>query len=136
MSQQFAIFRISHNARCCSALGFGPATIPTTLLRMRRFLVLALKHGWKYGVPVLIAAGVGYYFYGKLSQPELWSTNLVPRAEWLIPAALVYVLAYTVWGRYYVTLLRYQCAHVATATGLRAYFISQMGKYVPGKVLV
>src|SRR5262245_33536183 len=99
---------------------------------MRRFLVFL----WKYGVPVLVAAGVGYYFYGKLRQPELWSTNLVPRAEWLFPAALAYLAAYTVWGRYYVTLLRNQGAHVSTATGQRAYFISQMGKYVPGKVLV
>jgi len=99
---------------------------------MRRIVVFV----WKYGLPVLVAAAVGYYFYDKLSRQELWSTSLVPRIEWLLPAALVYLVAYTVWGRYYVTLLRNQGAHVSVATGLRAYFISQMGKYVPGKLLV
>jgi hypothetical protein len=99
---------------------------------MRRFAKLA----WKFGLPLLVAAAVGWYFYDKLRQPELWSANLVFRVDWLIPAALVYLVAYTVWGRYYVTLLRNQGATVSTATGLRAYFISQMGKYVPGKVLV
>jgi uncharacterized membrane protein YbhN (UPF0104 family) len=91
---------------------------------------------WRVGLPLVVAGAVGYYFYDKLKRPELWATTLVPRVEWLIPAAVVYLLAYVVWGRYYVTLLRNQGAHVSTATGLRAYFISQMGKYVPGKVLV
>jgi hypothetical protein len=99
---------------------------------MRRFAKLV----WKVGLPLVVAMAVGWYFYDKLRQPELWSANLVFRIDWLIPAALVYLVAYTVWGRYYVTLLRNQGATVSTATGLRAYFISQMGKYVPGKVLV
>jgi glycosyltransferase 2 family protein len=99
---------------------------------MRRYAWYA----WKYGLPLLVAAAVGYYFYDKLNRPGLWAANFEPRVEWLIPAAILYLLAYTVWGRYYVTLLRNQGATVATATGLRAYFISQMGKYVPGKVLV
>jgi glycosyltransferase 2 family protein len=99
---------------------------------MRRYAWYA----WKYGLPLLVAAAVGYYFYDKLSRPGLWAANFEPRVEWLIPAAILYLLAYTVWGRYYVTLLRNQGAIVSTATGLRAYFISQMGKYVPGKVLV
>lgn len=99
---------------------------------MRRYAWYA----WKYGLPLLVVAAVGKYFYDKLNQPGLWAANLVPRIEWLIPAAILYLLAYTVWGRYYVTLLRNQGATVTASTGLRAYFISQMGKYVPGKVLV
>ena len=99
---------------------------------MRRYARLA----WKYGLPLLVAAAVGWYFYDKLRRPELWSGTFHVRFEWLIPAALVYLLAYAVWGRYLVTLIRNQGATVSTATGMRAYFISQMGKYVPGKVLV
>ena len=59
-----------------------------------------------------------------------------PAGRWLLPAGLVYLVAYTVWGLYYVILLNDQGAHAPAATGLRAYFISQMGKYVPGKILV
>ncbi|HKB02331.1 MAG TPA: lysylphosphatidylglycerol synthase domain-containing protein, partial [Gemmataceae bacterium] len=98
---------------------------------MRRLL----RYAWKYGVPLVVAAAVGWYFYKKLDQPGLWS-SVTPSFPWLLPAAFVYLLAYTVWGFYYVILLNNQGAHASAATGLRAYFISQMGKYVPGKVLV
>ncbi|MBO0699174.1 MAG: flippase-like domain-containing protein, partial [Zavarzinella sp.] len=98
---------------------------------MRRLL----RFTWKFGVPLLVAAAVGWYFYTKLAQPGLWS-SVTPRVGWLLPAAVVYLVAYTVWGLYYVILLNNQGAHASAATGLRAYFISQMGKYVPGKLLV
>jgi len=96
----------------------------------------AVRITWTYVLPVAVAVCVGWYFYKKLDQPGLWNANLVPRLQWLIPAGLVYLIAYTVWGLYYVILLNDQGAHAPTATGLRAYFISQMGKYVPGKILV
>jgi glycosyltransferase 2 family protein len=83
----------------------------------------------------VVAAAVGWYFYKKLDQPGLWS-SVTPSVSWLLSAALVYLVAYTVWGLYYVILLNNQGAHASAATGLRAYFISQMGKYVPGKLLV
>jgi hypothetical protein len=84
---------------------------------------------------LLVACAIGWYFYTKLDQPGLWA-NVAPGLQWLLPAALVYLVAYTVWGLYYVILLNDQGAHAPASTGLRAYFISQMGKYVPGKVLV
>jgi hypothetical protein len=96
----------------------------------------AAKIAWTYVLPLLVVACVGWYFYKKLDQPGLWQANLVPGLQWLVPAAVVYLVAYTVWGLYYVILLNDQGAHASAATGLRAYFISQMGKYVPGKVLV
>src|SRR4051794_39068662 len=99
---------------------------------MRRLGTIA----WKYVLPILVAVFVGWYFYKKLDQPGLWQANLVPGLGWLLLAGLVYLVAYTVWGLYYVILLNDQGAHAPTSTGLRAYFISQMGKYVPGKILV
>jgi glycosyltransferase 2 family protein len=91
---------------------------------------------WTYVLPVIVLACVGWYFYKKLDQPGLWNANLTPGIGWVLAAALVYLVAYIVWGLYYVILLNDQGAHAPTATGLRAYFISQMGKYVPGKILV
>src|SRR4051812_4073156 len=99
---------------------------------MRRLGTIA----WKYVLPVLVAVFVGWYFYKKLDQPGLWQANLVPGLGWLLLAGLVYLVAYTVWGLYYVILLNDQGAHAPTGTGLRAYFVSQLGKYVPGKILV
>jgi glycosyltransferase 2 family protein len=94
-----------------------------------------LQFTWKYGLPLLVAAAVGWYFYQKLNQPGLWN-NVTPAVQWLLPAALVYLLAYCVWGLYYVVLLNNQGAHAPAGTGLRAYFVSQTGKYVPGKFWV
>src|SRR5262245_32328986 len=91
---------------------------------------------WKIGLPLIVALAVGYYFYDKLSQPALWTHAFRLRPEWLIPAALLYLCAHSVWARYSVTLLRNQGGKVSVSTGIRAYFISQFGKYVPGKVWV
>ena len=96
----------------------------------------AARIAWTYVLPAAVAVCVGWYFYKKLDQPGLWNANLVPGPQWLLAAALVYLVAYVVWGLYYVILLNDQGAHAPAATGLRAYFISQMGKYVPGKILV
>jgi len=93
-------------------------------------------YAWKFGLPLLVAAAVGYYFYDKLRRPELWTDTFRLRIEWLIPAALLYLCAHCVWGTFSVILLRNQGATVSLRTGLRAYFISQFGKYVPGKVWV
>jgi glycosyltransferase 2 family protein len=95
----------------------------------------AVRMTWTYVLPVVVALAVGWYFYKKLDQPGLWA-SVSPGVGWLFAAGLVYLIAYTVWGLYYVVLLNDQGAHAPAATGLRAYFISQMGKYVPGKILV
>jgi hypothetical protein len=91
---------------------------------------------WKIGLPLIVALAIGYYFYDKLSQPALWTHAFRLRPEWLVPAALLYLCAHSVWARYSVTLLRNQGGKVSVSTGVRAYFISQFGKYVPGKVWV
>jgi glycosyltransferase 2 family protein len=106
---------------------------------MRRFVELAYRRGlffYRYVLPPLVAAAVGWYFYTKLSSPELWANTFQVRVEWLVPSAFLYLLAHAIWGTNSVILLWNQGAHVRWLTGLRAYYISQFGKYVPGKVWV
>ena len=91
---------------------------------------------WQIILPLLVFGAVGWYFYDKLRSPELWSGSIHVRVEWLIPSAILYVLAQGVWGVYSVILLRNQGGRVTWTAGMRAYFISQFGKYVPGKVWV
>ena len=83
--------------------------------------------------PIVVVASVGWYFYKKLDQPGCGTTSPPTLAGAGRPR---YLVAYTVWGLYYVILLNNQGAHAPAGTGLRAYFISQMGKYVPGKFWV
>lgn len=99
---------------------------------MRKFVQLF----WKVILPALILLAVSWYFYDKLRKPELWSGSIHFRVEWLIPSALLYVFAQFVWGVFSVVLLWDQGGSVSMASGLRAYFVSQFGKYVPGKVWV
>jgi uncharacterized membrane protein YbhN (UPF0104 family) len=87
-------------------------------------------------LPLVIAGAVGHYFYTILSRPELRETQLTLRFEWLIPATLLYLVAHSIWGAYWVTLLRNQGLQVSYPLGWRGYFVSQFGKYIPGKVWV
>jgi hypothetical protein len=96
----------------------------------RRRLWLLLK-------AVLAAAiivGVARHFGRILSAMELDQFAL--RVEYLVPAALLYLLAHTCWAWFWVRLLHSQGVPVGFVAGWRAYAVSQLGKYVPGKAWV
>jgi glycosyltransferase 2 family protein len=90
----------------------------------------------KVVLPLVVAGWVGWYFYDILRKPDLWQRDFALRFEWLIPAAVLYLLAHSLWGAYWTTLLRSQGLRVTFPQGVRSYFVSQFGKYVPGKVWV
>src|SRR5262245_48297300 len=96
-------------ARAAQAL---PTARFPKLLPMRR----VGWYAWKFGLPLLVAAAVGYYFYDKLRRPELWTDSFRLRVEWLVPAALLYLCAHCVWGTFSVILLRNQGATVSLRT--------------------
>lgn len=100
--------------------------------RTRRRLWLLLKTA---ATAVLVAA-VGWHFAKLLGKPELWRESVRVRPEYLLPAGLLYLGAHTLWGTFWVQLLRSKGADVPWLTGVRAYFVSQFGKYVPGKAWV
>jgi glycosyltransferase 2 family protein len=106
---------------------------------MHRFLDRARRYALfvnKVVLPPAVAIGVGVFFYKKLGEPELWTGAFSVHLQWLLPSALLYLAAHAIWGTNSVILLWNQGAHVRWLTGLRAYYISQFGKYVPGKVWV
>lgn len=90
----------------------------------------------RYILPAAVIVAVTVYFIRILSQPELRNVSYAFRVEWLFPCAILYLIAHTIWAVFWVMLLRNQGLHTSYATGWRAYFISQFGKYVPGKVWV
>jgi uncharacterized membrane protein YbhN (UPF0104 family) len=85
---------------------------------------------------VAIVVGVGKQFADILSHESLSRLTISIRWELLLPAALLYVLAQTCWGAFWVRLLKFEGVPATWFSGLRAYFISQFGKYIPGKVMV
>jgi glycosyltransferase 2 family protein len=86
--------------------------------------------------PAAIIIAVAWQFYSIFSRPELRNVHYACRFEWLLPAGLLYLMTHTIWASFWVTLLRHQGVNASFATGWRAYFISQYGKYIPGKVWV
>ena len=95
-----------------------------------------LKRGWKLALALLILALVARHFIRILSRPELDPYPFALRIPYLIPAAFLYLGAHTCWAWFWVRLLRSQGVQVSFFNGLRAYFVSQFGKYVPGKAWV
>ena len=71
-----------------------------------------------------------------LNKPELASFEFALRFEYLVPAGLLYLLAHCCWGSFWVRLLHFEGVNVSWYAALRAYFVSQFGKYIPGKGMV
>jgi len=90
----------------------------------------------RYVLPAIVIIAVGWHFFNILRKPELREIDYAFRVQWLLPAGLLYLAAHTIWASYWVMLLRQQGFPARYPTGLRAYFISQYGKYIPGKVWV
>ena len=108
---------------------------PPTILHMSR----TRKRLWlvvKSAVAAAIVGAVGRHFWKTLSAPEFAGTSFDLHAEYLLPAGLLYLAAHCCWGSFWVRLLRSQGVPATWYAGLRAYFVSQFGKYVPGKALV
>jgi uncharacterized membrane protein YbhN (UPF0104 family) len=97
----------------------------------RKRLFLALK----VALAVVVIGAVGWHFYGLLTTDGV-ERSLACRVEYLIPAGLLYLACHTLWGTFWWQLLRGQGVRVGWLAGVRAYFVSQWGKYVPGKALV
>ncbi|MBX9584345.1 MAG: flippase-like domain-containing protein [Gemmataceae bacterium] len=98
----------------------------------RKRLWLALKTV----LAAAIVVGVGRQFADILTAPELNPYPFPLRVEYLPPAALLYFLAHACWAGFWVRLLHSQGVPVGWWAGWRAYTVSQLGKYVPGKAWV
>ncbi len=87
-------------------------------------------------IPIGIGAVIASYFYRILSKPELWEKPLTIGWWWTIPMALSYLCGHSLWGLFGFKLLQSQGLEKPRSLALSAYFISQFGKYVPGKIWV
>src|ERR1700722_11702879 len=99
---------------------------------MRQRLWLAAKTV----LAVAIVVGVARQFSTILETPEFAGLQFSIRFDLLIPAGILYLLAQCCWATFWVRLLKAEGVDVSWYTGIRAYFVSQFGKYIPGKVMV
>lgn len=78
-----------------------------------------------------ILAAIGWQFYKDLTKPEIHELTFHP--GWLAASAGLYVCGLSTWGFYWFLLMRLFDQNVSLSVAMRAYFVGQLGKYVPGK---
>ncbi len=98
----------------------------------RRRATLALKTL----LGLLVIGGMAWHLGKLLADNPLQSGAVSPRYGYLAAAGVLYLGCHTIWGTFFYQLLCKQGSSVGWLTVLRAYFISQAGKYVPGKAWV
>src|SRR5947207_3633655 len=96
----------------------------------------SLRRWWpalKAALGLAIVYYVGAQFWQVLSRPELHDRP----ADWpwgaLAAAAGLYLAGLACWGGFWVRLMRRQGEPLTWGRAARAYFVSQLGKYPPGK---
>src|SRR5438105_5045261 len=87
----------------------------------------------KGALAVAIVGGVGWQFARLLRQPEVWEQPWALRPAWFVASLVCYGLGFACWGGFWRRLLARLGLRPPAAAVYRAYFVSQVGKYVPGK---
>jgi uncharacterized membrane protein YbhN (UPF0104 family) len=82
-----------------------------------------------------ILAGVGWQFYRDLWLNREQLQDLAWRPAWLVLSAGCYLAFLGTSGLFWRRLLRHYGQAPPTRVVLRAYFVGQLGKYVPGKAV-
>jgi hypothetical protein len=80
-----------------------------------------------------IVGGVGWQFARLLRQPELWERPWRLDTGWLSVSAVSYTLGLGCWGAFWLRLLHRLGLQPPVGAAFRAYYVSHLGKYVPGK---
>jgi uncharacterized membrane protein YbhN (UPF0104 family) len=91
---------------------------------------------WKWvriALAVAIIGGVGWQFAQLLAQPDLWARPWRLRPGWLAACVAGYLLGLACWGTFWLRLLHRVGVHPPIGASYRAYYVSHLGKYIPGK---
>jgi uncharacterized membrane protein YbhN (UPF0104 family) len=100
--------------------------------RWRRLAIAAVKTV----VALLVLWAVGQHVLRNWHDLESQSRSLHFEPAWLGGAGGLYLAGLTACGWFYERILRSSLAPVRLMPALRAYMVSHLGKYVPGKALV
>ncbi len=98
----------------------------------RRRAVLASK----ILLALVVVGGVAWHLGKTLADNPIPAGTLSPHYGCLAAAGVLYLGCHTIWGTFFYQLLCRQGSSVGWLPVIRAYFISQAGKYVPGKAWV
>ncbi len=86
-------------------------------------------------VGAAVVGAVGWQFAGILRQPELWQRSWTLRPAWIVLAAVLYLAGLGCSGLFWYWLLRVLDQRPRLLATVRAYYVGQLGRYIPGKVV-
>jgi hypothetical protein len=93
---------------------------------------------WRIGKVLLalaIVGGVGWRFATILGRPELWEKPVHARVEWLEGTVFFYILGLGFPAIFWNWLLVSLGERPRLLATVRAYYLGQLGKYIPGKAV-
>ena len=90
----------------------------------------------KTAVALVVLWGVGHHVIRTWNRLRDEQRSLRFEPVWLVVSGLLYLAGLSACGRFYERILRSSSAPVRLAPALRAYVVSHLGKYVPGKAMV
>ncbi|MDB5349130.1 MAG: putative integral rane protein [Planctomycetota bacterium] len=95
-----------------------------------------IKQVVKAGVGILVLVAVARHVW--LTWLDLRTKGELPRisVSWAVAAIGLYLVGLSLFGLYFVRVMRASDSPIGVFAGWRAYLISHLGKYVPGKALV
>ncbi len=118
MSQGFFSQRAARSRRAIQCFA-----MPEYLRRLRPFLKAVLA--------CAIVVALGWRFARDLRDPRLWQHPIQP--AWLVVAGVLYVAGIGFSALFWYRLLRLLGQYPMPLAAARAYYVGQMGKYLPGK---
>jgi hypothetical protein len=98
----------------------------------RRLTITAAKSV----VAILILWAVGRHVLRTWDDLRRQSGSLHFESSWLIGSGFLYLIGLCAFGRFFERILRSSPTPVGLVPALRAYIVSHLGKYVPGKAMV
>jgi hypothetical protein len=98
----------------------------------KRYAKLAVKAA----VAVVVLAAVGRHVGRTWRDLNAHGGSLRVDPAWLAVGGLLYLAGLSACGVFYARVLQSSATPVGTAAAVRAYLISHLGKYVPGKAMV
>jgi uncharacterized membrane protein YbhN (UPF0104 family) len=100
--------------------------------RWKRLAIAAIKSA----VALLVLWAVGRHVIRTWHDLQSQSRSLHFEPVWLGAAGAIYLTGLAAYGRFFERILRASTAPVRLMPALRAYVVSHLGKYVPGKAMV
>ena len=101
-----------------------------------------MRSGWRKFWPLIkvlltlaVVGAVAWQFTTILRNPDLWQRPLRPAPPWLAAAVGLYLVGLGFSAVFWYWLLRALGQQPRIRATVRAYYVGQLGRYVPGKVV-